>query len=234
MTYRLKLSGDLPPEKVLAQDARQTIENADPEAKTFELHVTAIREPAKAADPAAAVGEEFLAPSFFIDWDNDTVRGHARQAAAHLPPTATAWQKARAVESWVHRNMRSTEFSQAMATCANVAKSLSGDCTEYAMFAAGMCRALGVPSRTALGLVYAEGRDGKPYLAYHMWYEVYADGQWLALDATLGRGSVGPGHVKITDASWHEEKSFAPLLPVLTVLGSKPQVEVVKVVQGRR
>jgi hypothetical protein len=234
VTYRVKLSGDLPPEKVFAQDARQTIENGDPEAKTFELHVTAVREPAKAANPAAAVGEEYLAPSFFIDWDNDVVRGHARQAAAQLPATATAWQKARAVESWVNRNMRATEFSQAMATCANVAKSLSGDCTEYAMLAAGMCRALGVPSRTALGLVYAEGRDGKPYLAYHMWCEVYADGQWLALDATLGRGSVGPGHVKITDASWHEEKSFAPLLPVLTVLGSKPQVEVVKVIQGRR
>ena len=234
VTYRVKLTGDLPPDKVLAQDARQTIENVDPAAKTFELHVTAVREPAKVANPAAAVGEEFLAPSFFIDWDNDVVRGHARQAAANLPPTATAWQKARAVETWVNRNMKATEFSQAMATCTNVAKSLSGDCTEYAMLSAGMCRALGVPSRTALGLVYAAGRDGKPYLAYHMWYEVYADGQWLALDATLGRGSVGPGHVKITDASWHEEKSFAPLLPVLTVLGSAPKVEVVKVVQGRR
>ncbi|HET6576556.1 MAG TPA: transglutaminase-like domain-containing protein [Fimbriiglobus sp.] len=233
VTYRVKLSGDLPPDKVFAQDARQTVENVDPAAKTFELHVTAVRGPAKAAN-AAAAGEEYLAPSFFIDWDNDVVRGHARQAAANLPATATAWQKARAVEAWVNRNMRATEFSQAMATCANVAKSLSGDCTEYAMLAAGMCRALGVPSRTALGLVYALGRDGKPYLAYHMWYEVYVDGQWLALDATLGRGSVGPGHVKITAASWHEEKSFAPLLPVLTVLGSKPQVEVVKVVQGRR
>jgi len=233
VTYRVKLTGDLPPDKVFAQDARQTVGDVDPEAKTFELRVTAVREPARVADPAAKVGEEFLAPSFFVDWDNDAVRGHAKQAAAQLPATATAWQKARAVETWVNRNMRSTEFSQAMATCANVAKSLSGDCTEYAMLAAGMCRALGVPSRTALGLVYAEGRDGKPYLAYHMWYEVYADGQWLALDATLGRGSVGPGHVKITDASWHEEKSFAPLLPVLTVLGSAPKVEVLKVIQGR-
>jgi predicted transglutaminase-like cysteine proteinase len=234
VVYRVKLAGDLAPDKAFVQDARQAIANADPAAKTFELHVTAVREPAKVANPAAAVGEEFLAPSFFIDWDNDAVRGHARQAVANLPPTATAWQKARAVETWVNRNMRATEFSQAMATCANVAKSLSGDCTEYAMLSAGMCRALGVPSRTALGLVYAAGRDGKPFLAYHMWYEVYADGQWLALDATLGRGSVGPGHVKITDASWHEEKSFTPLLPVLTVLGASPKVEVVRVIPGRR
>jgi transglutaminase-like putative cysteine protease len=59
-----------------------------------------------------------------------------------------------------------------------------------------------------------------------MWFEVYVGGQWVALDATLGRGSVGPGHVKITDASWDKERSFAPLLPVLRVLSAQPKVEV--------
>ena len=72
-------------------------------------------------------------------------------------------------------------------------------------------------------------RDGKPFLAYHMWFEVYAEGQWLPLDATLGQGGIGPGHIKITDHSWHEEKSFAPLLPVLRALMAKPTVEVLKV-----
>ncbi len=235
VVYRVRYTGDLPPEKLFAQDARQAVKKADPAAKSFELHVTAVRGPGPApADAPADPGKEFLAPSFFIDWDTDLVRAHARKAVANLPANATAWQKARAVEAWVNRNMQATEFSQAMATCANVAKSLSGDCTEYAMLAAGMCRALGVPSRTALGLVYAPSRDGKPFMAYHMWFEVYADGQWVALDATLGRGGIGPGHVKITDASWYEEKSFAPLLPVLAVLGASPKFEVVKVVDGRR
>jgi len=110
-----------------------------------------------------------------------------------------------------------------------VAKSLSGDCTEYAMLSAAMCRALGVPSRTAVGLVHAPGRDGKFYLAYHMWTEVYADGQWVPIDATLGMGGVGPGHVKISDASWHEERSIAPLLPMLRVLMAKPTVQVLQV-----
>ena len=128
------------------------------------------------------------------------------------------------------RNMKAFDFSQAMATADEVARTLSGDCTEYAMLAAAMSRAVGVPSRTAIGLVYAPGRDGQPYLAYHMWHEVYAGGRWLAMDATLGRGGVGPGHVKITDHSWHDEKSFAPLLPVLRVLSGRPTVTVVRVV----
>ena len=97
------------------------------------------------------------------------------------------------------------------------------------MLAAAMCRSVGVPSRTVLGLVYAPGPGGKPFLAYHMWFEAYAEGQWLPLDATLGQGGIGPGHVKIADHSWHDERTFAPLLPVLRVLMAKPTFEVVKV-----
>ncbi len=232
VVYKVKLSGDVDPARAFATDARQEVKDLDAAAKTFELHVTAVRAPGAPAQKQA--GPEYLSSSFFIDWDTDPVKAHARQAAADLPAASTAWQKARAVESYVYRNMKAAEFSQAMATCSNVARTLSGDCTEYAMLAAGMCRALGVPSRTAIGLIYAPDRSGKAYLAYHMWFEVFADGHWVALDATRGAGSVGPGHVKITDASWHEEKSFVPLLPVLTVLGASPKFEVVKTIAARR
>jgi hypothetical protein len=62
-----------------------------------------------------------------------------------------------------------------------------------------------------------------------MWTEVYADKQWLPIDATLGQGGVGPGHIKITHHSWHDERTFAPLLPVLRSLTARPRVEVLKV-----
>jgi hypothetical protein len=61
-----------------------------------------------------------------------------------------------------------------------------------------------------------------------MWFEVFAEGQWVPLDATLGLAGVGPGHLKIADHSWYEEKTFAPLLPVLRVLSAKPTVTVTK------
>ncbi len=207
-------------------DARQSTKNLDAKAKTFELHVLAVRGPVKNAVAIPAPGKEFTASNYFINWDNDGVKGHAAAAVKGLPATATDWDKAAAVERWVNRNMKAFEFSQAMATADNVAKTLTGDCTEYAMLGAAMCRAVGVPSRTVLGLVYAPAKDGKPYLAYHMWFEVFAEGQWLPLDATLGGGGVGPGHLKIADHSWHDEKTFAPLLPVLRVLSAKPSVTV--------
>jgi len=227
--YKVSVPRDDDPKTVFATDSRQQLKNLDEKARTFELHVNASHGPEKKAEAQPAPGKEFTTSNYFINWDNADVKGHATKAVTGLVANASDWDKAVAVEKWVRANMKAFEFSQAMATADSVAKTLSGDCTEYAMLAAAMCRAVGVPSRTALGVVYAPGRDGKPFLAYHMWYEVYADGQWLPLDATLGLGGVGPGHIKITDHSWHDEKSFAPLLPVLRVLTAKPSVDVLKV-----
>lgn len=225
VTYRITLAGEFPLDKAFPSDGRQKATVVDPKTRVLDLAVTALRTPPKVAEPAP--GKEYLSDNFYIDWDNELVKKHAAAAVARLPATASAWDKARAVEAWVRANIKQVEFSQAMGTCKNTAKELSGDCTEHAMLAAGMCRALGIPSKTALGLVYADTRDG-PMMAYHMWFEVYADGGWLALDAIMGLGSVGPGHVKITDAHWDGEKGFTPLLPVLGVLGSSPKVEVVR------
>ncbi|MDB5312692.1 MAG: Transglutaminase-like superfamily protein [Gemmataceae bacterium] len=229
VVYKVSVPRDDDPATAFAADARQEVRNLDAKAKTFDLHVSAVHGPVKGAKPEPAPAGEFLGSNFFINWDNPGVKGHAAKAVAGLPPGSTDWDKARAVERWVKQNMQAVDFSQAMATADNVAKTLSGDCTEYAMLGAAMCRAVGVPSRTVLGLVYAPGPGGKPFLAYHMWFEAFADGQWVPLDPTLGQGGVGPGHVKITDHSWHDEKTLAPLLPVLRVLMAKPAFEVVKV-----
>jgi transglutaminase-like putative cysteine protease len=96
------------------------------------------------------------------------------------------------------------------------------------MLTAAMCRAQGIPSRTAIGLVYVDRLLGQPAgLAFHMWTEVFVQGQWIGLDATIGQGSIGPGHIKITDHSWADVISFTPLLPVKGFIMANPTIEVV-------
>jgi Transglutaminase-like superfamily len=233
VTYSFRFKPGYDGTKAFPRDDRQSLGPvALSEPPMYTVRIQAQRAPDGPA-PAANVGPEFLSESYFIDWNKDLVKDHAKAAIYNLPATASAWQRAKAVELWVQKNMKAAEFSQAMASCAATAKNLSGDCTEYAMLAAGMCRALGVPSRTAMGLVYALDRKGQPMLAYHMWFEVFVEGRWMGLDATLGRGGVGPGHLKITDHSWFEEKSLAPLLPVMGVLGSEPKVSSLEIGKPR-
>ena len=64
------------------------------------------------------------------------------------------------------------QTTEALAPADHVARTLEGDCTEYAMLMAAMCRAEGVPSKTAIGLIYADTKTG-PALGFHMWTEVW-------------------------------------------------------------
>src|SRR5262249_38339482 len=76
--------------------------------------------------------------------------------------------------------------------------------------------------------VYFDDPQKGPMLAFHMWTEVFVRDQWVALDATLGRGVVGPAHLKVAEHGWNDTRSLAPLLPGLRVLG-KIKVEVIEV-----
>ncbi len=210
-SYRVEVRDDADPASTFAQDGRQRVKNV--KGSTFELHVRAA--PAGPQDPAApAPGVEFTQSSYFITSADKRVQDLARLAVgAETDP----WRKALRIERWVHANMTPTNDA-ALAPADHVARTLRGDCTEFAMLTAAMCRAEGVPSRTAVGLIYADVR-GQPAFAFHMWTEVWAGGQWQSLDATLGKGRLDATHLKIADQSWHQARDMTPLFPVVRVLG---------------
>lgn len=221
VVYRVTVKGDDNPATTFARDARQKA--SDPEGNSFTLTVTRQAVPADVTE-TAAVKPEFTQSSYFIDSDDAKVREFAAEAIGR---DADALGRARRIEQWVHSHMTGAS-DIGFAPASQVARDLKGDCRQHAMLTAAMCRAAGVPSRTAVGLVYAEDPTRGPMFVFHMWTEVWARGKWLGVDATLGRGGVGPGHLKITDASWHNTQTLAPLLPVIRVMG-KLAIEVVKV-----
>lgn len=206
-TYRIQVKGDTDPASGFATDGRQRPANV--RGDTFDLTVQ--RGIIATADK---ISPEYLQSSHFITSADAKVRELARRAVGL---EQDPWKKAVKIERWVADAMRPKAY-ELLATADHVAKNLEGDCTEYAMLTAAMCRAEGIPARTAIGLVYGEVR-GQPSFVFHMWTEVWVRGQWIGLDATLGRGGIGPAHLKVSDQSWHNESSMTPLLPTLNLLG---------------
>jgi hypothetical protein len=221
VVYRVTVSDDDDPATVFARDFRQDVRNV--KGNTFELRVTARRDPVLMEFPKKPT-DEFLKSNYFLDSDDAGVREAATKAVGR---EVDPWLKAKRIEKWVHDNMKGSG-SVGFATASQVCRDLRGDCRQHAVLAAAMCRAAGLPSRTAVGLVYVDDRERGPVLGFHMWTEVWAHGQWLAIDGTLGRGGVGAAHLKIADHSWQDTQTLAPLLPVVRVLG-KVKVEVVSV-----
>jgi hypothetical protein len=69
-----------------------------------------------------------------------------------------------------------------------------GDCSEHAKLFAAMARALGIPCRTARGLVYLG--DENQEFGLHAWNEVVIDGIWVPVDPTWGQTLVDATHIR--------------------------------------
>jgi len=224
--YRIKVKGDDDPASTFSKDSRQAVLKTEGDTIELDVSGTPLVEPG--AD-GVKPGGEYLASSYFINSDDAQVRKIARLAVGS---ERDPWRKTMQIVQWVNRNMKSRSH-EAMATADHVARTLQGDCSEYAMLTAAMCRAENVPARTAIGLIYADSPEVGPVFSFHMWAEVFVSGKWYPVDATLGRGFVGATHLKITDQSWHEVRSLTPLFPVVRVLG-RLEIEVLRAETARQ
>jgi hypothetical protein len=222
VVYRITVKGDDDPGTAFARDDRQKIENV--KGSSFDMRVRAIREP-RSESASGQPRAEFLESNSFVNSDDARVRQHARAAVG---TETDPWKKAARIERWVHNHIVNKNFTEALATADEVARTLEGDCTEHAVLTAAMCRAEGIPSRLAVGLVYVENR-GVPSMGFHMWTEVWIKGQWLAIDSTLALGSIGAAHIKVFDHSWHDVSAVTtPLLAMTRVVG-KVSIEVLSI-----
>jgi transglutaminase-like putative cysteine protease len=215
--YRITVNDEESPGTVFVRDAHQEVRNV--RSSSFELLVHPVR-PGGATDPGK-LSENYLISCHFIDHDDDRIKEIARRAVGtEMDP----WKKAQRIERWV-KNLMRNDNETPLVSASQIARSPRGDCRHHAFLTAALCRAQGIPSRTAIGLLYVH--RGGPKLGFHMWCEVHIDGKWIGLDSTLGKGGVSATHLKITEHHWADTSSLTPLLPVNRVLG-KLRVQVLR------
>jgi hypothetical protein len=209
IVYRISLPEESP-EPFFVAGGTQQIKRLPADGKqapAIELTVTAKPIPPVNSRPVST-DARYLAPSRFLQSRDPAVVEHAdRAAGGETDPSRIAAR----LERYVYEKLHRKNFSTAMASAAEVAQRMEGDCTEHAMLLAAMLRAKKIPSRIATGLVYVESLNA---FGGHMWTEAFLAGEWIPLDGTLGRGGVGPAHLKMADSALDED---APL-PVTTFL----------------
>jgi hypothetical protein len=211
VVYRARLKdGDV--HALFAEGPTQSVRRIDDH--TAEITVQAIR-PGQTEAPAAGdrPTEADTESSPMIQSDDPRVVQLAREPS---PDETDPWTLACALEAYVKQKIRLKNYSTAMATAAEVAKTLEGDCTEHAMLLAALCRARKLPARVAVGLVYYAPEQA---FAYHMWTEAWIESRWIPLDATLGLGGIGAAHLKLTSTNLSGANAYGDLLPVVQAIG---------------
>lgn len=132
--------------------------------------------------------------------------------------------RAEAMRRFVRRYIRQADLSVGFASAGEVARARRGDCTEHGVLLAAMCQADGIPARAASGLVYVSNFVGhRSVFGYHMWTQVWLDGRWVDLDATLDNAAFDATHILISasrlegGAGGNEMVRLAPLLGRLQI-----------------
>ena len=158
----------------------------------------------------------FLRPNGMVTSEDEEVKRLAKKAVGNA---ADPWEKAVRIEQWVARNMNNN-FTTAFAPASEVARTLSGDCTEHAVLVAAMCRSVGIPSRAAIGMIYMnDDRRRLKGFGFHMWPEVYVNQRWVAIDSSWDQTEVDATHIKLIDTNLEGVSPFEAFLPVLSVQG---------------
>jgi transglutaminase-like putative cysteine protease len=130
---------------------------------------------------------EVLEAEPLIQSDDPRIQDAARRAVGRWmrDPRGAA---GRLTEDVYARLEKSITFS--VPSALQVLETSQGDCNEHTVLYVAMARSLGMPARTAVGLVYLNGS-----FFYHAWPEVWL-GEWVAVDPTFGQFPADAAHIR--------------------------------------
>lgn len=208
--YRVR-SDNADPLAIFASSSRQQLKTLGPHEAELTVLSGRILGRRDQADPNPP--QQTREASALVQSNDPRIQQMAREAAEGENDPA---RLATRLEKYVCDAVTEKNFSQAFSSAAEVAKTRAGDCTEHAVLLAALARALQIPSRLAVGLIYVAREQA---FGFHMWTEVYVAGRWRGLDGTLGKGYVTAAHIKLLDTTLAGDFPYADFLPVAQAFG---------------
>jgi len=163
----------------------------------------------------------------FLQSDHKQVIDLARRAVGGTKDAAEAIKR---IEAFVAGYITNRSLSVGYASAAEVAASRQGDCSEFAVLTAAMCRAVGIPAQVVVGIAYVDDFAGIQGFGGHAWTQAYVGGKWVGLDAAFkgtGRGGFDAGHIALASGNGEPADFFN----LAATLG---QFKIVKVMVGKR
>ena len=157
--------------------------------------------------------ERDLASEPLIQSDDPRIRAQARLIAGR---ERRAGPVAELLTRWVYANLKK-EVVISVPSAVQVLADRRGDCNEHTVLYVALARALGLPARTAAGLVYLRGR-----FYYHAWPEVWL-GEWVAVDPTFGEFPADAAHLRFVTGGLARQVELLRLIGRvrLTIVGSR-------------
>ena len=151
---------------------------------------------------------EAIKPGRFLQSDDANIIALAKQAVGDTKDSAEA---ATRIEAFVAKYVKNISMSVGYASASEVAASRRGDCSEFAVLCAAMCRSAGIPARVTVGVAYVNDFEGRTGFGGHAWTEAYIGDKWVGLDSAFKAGGLGKfdaGHIALASGDGEPANFF--------------------------
>lgn len=158
--------------------------------------------------PGAGPSDRELNPEPLIESDAPEIRAEAEKAVAGVvKPEARALRLTHYVNALLEKKP-----TVSLPSALEVLRTKVGDCNEHTALYVAMARALGIPARVAVGLVFVRGA-----FYYHAWPEVFVPtahgySTWLAVDPTLDEYPADATHLRLVRGGLDRQVAVLPLI----------------------
>ncbi|MCB1152934.1 MAG: transglutaminase domain-containing protein [Deltaproteobacteria bacterium] len=179
-------------------DHRQTL---DGDVVTIRKEDPKTSVPLKSIDRSKFVKELESTPTIQV---ND--RAIRSKAFEILDEETDALKAAREIHDWVYESIEKKPLVS-IPSARDVLDIKRGDCNEHSILFTALARAVGLPTRIEVGLVYF-----KKGFYYHAWNAVYV-GEWVTIDPTFGQFPADAAHLKLLSGDLDAQ------VPILATIG---------------
>lgn len=154
--------------------------------------------------------EAHLAADPFVQSGHPKIQDRASQILdeAGLADSADPWQRALAIHEWVYLRL-DKEAVVSIPSALEVLENRRGDCNEHTVLFTALARAVDIPTRIVIGVVWSDDLDG---FYYHAWPEVWVGDQWLWMDPTLGQPQADATHFALLRGGIEQWPQLLPYL----------------------
>jgi len=144
----------------------------------------------------------YLRPGFNVESDDEAIVSQARKIVNATTDPVVAAER---LLTWVYQHVEKRPVLS-LPSAVEVLKTRTGDCNEHAVLLTALLRAVGIPARECVGLVYVGGR-----FFYHAWTEAYI-GRWISMDATLNQMPTDATHIQLARGGLEHQTDVIPLI----------------------